>query len=523
MILGARFAVASAAAAVLALATGAASTHAATFASAASCDSIASVKLANTTITSASVVEAGMFRGPDGPDGSRDQSAFAKLPPFCRVAATLAPSNDSDIRIEVWLPAAGWNGKFEGVGNGGWSGAIAYTAMAAQLARGYATASTDTGHSGSAADGRFAFGHPEKLIDFAYRAVHEMTLDAKAIVGVYYGTAPRLAYFNGCSSGGKQGLKEAQKFPADYDGIVAGAPANYWTHLMAGSMWIAQASLKDPASLIPASKYGIVHKAVIAACDAADGVKDGVLEDPVACHFDPGTLQCAGEDQPTCLTAAQVETARRIYAPATNPRTHELIFPPLVPGGELGWGGLAGPQPLPIAVDHFKYVVFKNPAWNFKTFDFDKDVARADAIDAGEINAVDPNMDAFFGHGGKILMYHGWSDQLIAPQNSINYYNRVVEARGGQGRTTDDIRLFMVPGMAHCGGGDGPNSFDALDALEQWVEHKKAPTQVIASRTSGGVTVRTRPLCPYPEIAIYNGSGSTDEAANFTCRARKRD
>jgi feruloyl esterase len=464
-------------------------------------------------------VDAGAFTATDGPDGPRDGSAFARLPAFCRVAATLEPSSDSDIKIEVWLPAAGWNGKFEGVGNGGWSGAIAYTAMAAQLARGYATASTDTGHAGSVVDGSFALGHPEKLIDFAYRAVHEMTLDAKAIVAAYYGNAPRLAYWNGCSSGGKQGLKEAQKFPADYDGIVAGAPANYWTHLMVGSMWIAQASLKDPASLIPSSKYGLVHKAVIDACDAADGVKDGVLENPLACHFDPKTLQCAGEDQPNCLTAAQVETARRIYAPATNPRTHEPIFPPLTPGSELAWGGLAGPRPMPIAADYFKYVVFRNPAWDFKTLDFDKDVARADAIDAGTINAVDPNMDAFFGRGRKILMYHGWSDQLIAPQNSINYYNRVVEARGGADKAKDDIRLFMIPGMAHCGGGEGPNTFDALGALEQWVERKKAPNQLVASRTNRGATV-TRPLCPYPQVALYNGSGSTDEAASFTCRAR---
>jgi feruloyl esterase len=516
---GVRIAAAAAAAAALAFATSAAAPRVAASASAASCDSIASVKLASATVTSASVVDAGMFTAPDGPDGPRNASAFAKLPAFCRIAATLKPSNDSNIKIEVWLPAAHWNGKFEGVGNGGWSGAIAYTAMAAQLARGYATASTDTGHAGSVADGSFALGHPEKLIDFAYRAVHEMTLDAKAIIAAYYGNAPRLAYWNGCSSGGKQGLKEAQQFPADYDGVIAGAPANYWTHLMAASMWIAAASLKDPASLIPSSKYAVVHKAVIDACDAADGVKDGVLENPLACHFDPKTLQCAGEDQPSCLTAAQVETARRIYTAATNPRTHEPIFPPLEYGAELAWGGLAGPQPMQIAVDHFKYVVFKNPLWDFKTFDFDKDVARADAIDAGAINAIDPKLDAFFAHGGKMLMYHGWSDQLIAPENSINYYNQVVDALGAD-NVNDDLRLFMIPGMGHCGGGEGPNMFDALGALEQWVEQKKAPNQLIASRVNRGQTVRTRPLCPYPQMAVYNGSGSTDDAASFTCRTR---
>jgi feruloyl esterase len=507
-------------AAVVSFMSGAASTAPPAFAGSPSCDSIASMKLPNATIASASVVAAGAFVAPNAPAGSMAAPPFDRLPSFCRIAATLRPSSDSDIKIEVWLPAADWNGKFEGVGNGGWSGAVAYTALASELARGYATASTDTGHAGSALDGSFALGHPEKLIDFAYRAVHEMTLAAKTIIATYYGSAPRLSYWNGCSSGGKQGLKEAQKFPADYDGIVAGAPANYWTHLMASSIWIAQASLKDRASLIPPSKYAVVHKAVLDACDAADGVQDGVLENPLACHFDPESLQCPGEDQPTCLTAAQVETARRIYAPPTNPRTHETIFPALAYGSELGWGGLAGPRPLPIAVDHFKYVVFRNPAWDFQTLDFDKDVARADAIDAGALNAVDPNLNAFFTHGGKILMYHGWSDQLIAPQNSIEYYTHVVQARGGAGKAADDIRLFMVPGMAHCGGGDGPNVFNVLGALEQWVEQKKAPDQIVATRMADGAAVRTRPLCPYPQVATYRGSGNTDEASNFVCRAQ---
>jgi feruloyl esterase len=487
-------------------------------AQASACDRVQSTKLQNGTITSAASVDAGAFAPPPNRGNAVSSSAFAKLPPFCRVAATLKPSADSDIKVEVWLPVSGWNGKFQGVGNGGWSGAIAYPSLAAQLARGYATASTDTGHTGSPVDGSFALGHPEKLTDFAYRAVHEMTLAAKTIVAAYYGNAPRLSYFNGCSSGGKQGLKEAQKFPDDYNGIVAGAPANYWTHLMAASMWIAQASLKEPASLIPQSKYATIHKAVLDACDALDGVKDGVLENPLACHFDPKSIQCAGDDRPDCLTPAQVETARHIYEPAKNPRTGETIFPPLAYGSELGWDGLAGPRPMPIAENYFKYVAFKNPEWDFRTLDFDKDVARTDATDAGALNAIDPHMDRFFARGGKIVMYHGWSDQLIAPQNSIGYYNSVVSARGGAAKAADDIRLFMVPGMAHCVGGDGPNVFDAIGALEQWVEQKKAPDRIVASRTQAGVTVRTRPLCPYPQVATYKGSGGTDDAANFVCR-----
>ncbi len=456
-------------------------------------------------------VAAGDFSPPPG-------AALKSLPAFCRVAATLAPSKDSEIKIEVWLPASGWNGKFQAIGNGGWSGAIGYAALARALVQGYATASTDTGHSGGS--GSFALGYPEKLIDFAYRAVHEMTVRSKAIVSAYYGNGPKFSYWNGCSSGGKQGLKEAQRFPADFDGIIAGAPANYWTHLVAGSLWIAQAVHKDEASYIPASKYPLIHKAVLEASDAMDGVKDGVIEDPTRCRFDPKVLECKGSDSSMCLTPPQVEAVRKIYGPARNPRTGQEIFPGLEPGSELGWGGLAGPQAFPIASDHFKYVVFKDPNWDWRTINFDTDVALADKIDDGMLNAMDPDLKAFIGHGGKLLMYHGWNDQLISPQNSINYYRSVAETLRGS------VRLFMVPGMNHCAGGDGTSTFDAVGALEQWVEQKHAPEQILASHmTNGtpGIVDRTRPLCPYPQVAQYKGSGSTDDAANFVCASARGD
>ncbi len=383
--------------------------------------------------------------------------------------------------------------------------------------RGYATASTDTGHAGNGGDASFAFNHPEKLVDFAYRAVHEMTVRAKLVIEKHYGSAPKLSYWNGCSTGGRQGLKEAQKFPSDFDGIIAGAPANYMTHLLSHSIWVAQASLKNSASLIPREKYAAVHKAALDACDALDGVKDGVIEDPTRCHFDPKTVQCAGADAPTCLTAPQVEAARKIYAPATNSKG-AVIFPGLEPGSETGWAGLAGPAPLSISATYFKYAVFKNPDWDFKTLDFDKDVAMLDKADAGLLNATDPNLKAFFGHGGKLLMYHGWTDQLIAPRNSINYYTSVAKAMGGADKAVDSIRLFMVPGMAHCAGGDGTSTFDPVAALEQWVEQKKAPAQIPASHMSNGVADRTRPLCLYPATAVYKGSGDTNDTANFTCK-----
>ncbi len=486
-------------------------------ATAASCEDLAALALPATTITRAQSVAAGEFSLPGtGPTPGAAQAAFQDLAAFCRVAATLKPSADSDIKIEVWMPASGWNGKFQAVGNGGWAGTISYAAMSRALRRGYATASTDTGHTGDG--GSFALGHPEKLIDFGHRAVHETTVQAKAIITAFYGSGPRLSYWNGCSTGGRQALMEAQRFPRDYDGIIAGAPANFRTHLVMAALWVAQATLREPASYIPPSKYPLIHQAVLEACDALDGVKDGVLEDPTRCRFDPKMLQCKGSDAPTCLTAPQVEAARKIYAPVTNPRTGKEIFPGMAPGSELGWAGMAaGPEPRAVATDHFKYVVFQDPKWNWRKFNFDSDVALTDRLDNGAINATDPNLERFFGHGGKLLMYHGWSDQLIAPRNSINYYQSVVRAMGGASKVQDSIRLFMAPGMGHCGGGEGPNTLDAVSALEQWIEKGKAPDQILASHSTGGKADRTRPLCPHPQVARWKGSGSTDDAVNFVC------
>ncbi|MCC6394152.1 MAG: tannase/feruloyl esterase family alpha/beta hydrolase [Bryobacterales bacterium] len=483
---------------------------------AASCESLGSLALPQTTITSAQSVSAGRFQPPSSPG----PTPFRNLPAFCRVVATLKPANDSDIKIEVWMPAEGWNGKFQATGNGGWSGAVNHGALARALALGYAAAGTDTGHSGGR--GEFALGHPEKLIDFGYRAVHEMTVKAKAIIAAYYGNGPRLSYWVGCSSGGKQGLKEAQQYPADYDGILAGAPANYWTHLMVGDLWVSQTTLKDPAAYIPKEKYPALHKAALAACDALDGVTDGLIENPMRCRFDPAVLACKDGDSPACLTTPQVESARKIYSGPVNPRTKKQIFPGLEPGSELGWGPLAGgPHPFQIADDHFKYVVFKDPNWDFRTLNLDSHVALTDKIDKGTLNAINPDLRKFLGRGGKMILYHGWNDQLIAPRNTVNYYESMVAKSGGAAKVSQSIRLFMAPGMAHCAGGEGPNTFDALTALDQWVEHGKAPEQIIAAHRADGKVDRTRPWCPYPQVAKYKGSGSTDDAANFVCAPQK--
>ncbi len=485
-------------------------------ASAEDCASLSTLKLPNTTIRSASLAAAGEFTAPGRGGGRGGDALFKALPAFCRVALTIAPSSDSEIKVEVWLPASGWNGKLQAVGNGGWTGSIGYPALARALARGYAATSTNTGHDGDSA--AFAMGHPEKLIDFAWRAVHEMTVQSKEVVKAFYGNKPKYSYWNGCSSGGKQALKEAQRFPDDFDGIIAGAPANNWVHQKAAVIAVSQAVHKDEASFIPDSKYPVIHKAVLDKCDALDGVKDDILEDPTRCVFDPGALECKGADGPACLTKPQVEAARKLYAPARNPRTGAFLFPGLAPGSELAWDVQAGKDPRTVAVDLFMYVVFQNPKWNYMTLDLDKDVELADKVDDGQMAATDPNLKPFFSHKGKLLMYHGWADPNIMPGNSINYYQSVLDTVGYK-TAADSIRLFMVPGMGHCGGGEGPNDFEMVSALDQWVEKGNAPTRVIAAKKSAGAVVRTRPLCPYPQAAAYKGSGSTDDAANFTCAA----
>lgn len=486
----------------------------------ASCESLASLALPDTTITLAQTVAAGAFVLPSGTPpppggGGNSADAYKNLPAFCRVAATLKPTSDSDIKIEVWLPVAGWNHKYQSVGNPAWAGVIVYSNMAQALQHGYATSSTDTGHTGG--NGKFALGHPEKLADFGWRSEHEMTVKAKALIAAFYGDAPKFSYWVGCSSGGKQGLKEAQRFPADYDGVVAGAPVLNWTHRAVAAVWAGNAALKDPAGLIPPEKYGLIHKAAVEACDAADGLKDGLIGDPEHCKFDPQVLQCKDADGPECLTAAQVKAARGIYTPATNPRTGEPLSARYEPGSELGWRAIAGPNPFGPAVDHFKYVVYKDPNWDWHTFDFDTGVTLTDKIDDGTINAIDPDLGAFTGHGGKLVMYQGWTDTNIAPGGAISYYESV-EKKLGPAKTSESVRLFMAPGMNHCGGGDGPNTFDMTAALEQWVENGKAPDQVMASHSTNGKVDRTRPLCPYPQVAKYKGSGSIDDAANFACK-----
>jgi len=489
---------------------------------AAACDRVAaSLKLTNAKVTAAHAVTTGRFTPPAAP-GAGTPKPIADLPVFCRVELTLTPSADSDIKSEVWLPLSGWNGKFQQVGNGAWAGSIQYGALAEALRRGYAAASTDAGHTGT--DASFAMGHPEKLIDFGYRAVHETAVQSKATVTNFYGAAPRLSYFNGCSGGGRMAFQEAQRFPADFDAILAGAPGYDRVNQSVQMLMNAKATLDDPASMIPASKYPVIHRAALEACDARDGLKDGLISEPLSCGFDPAVVQCregrvlsdpAGDA--ACLTAPQVEAARKIYAGVRHPKTGELIFPGLEPGSELNWGGPAGgPEPIAVGSDLFKFVVFKDPKWDFHTFDLARDYDAVHKIDSLALSPTSPDLKAFVSRGGKLLMYQGWGDMNVAPKSTVAYYENVVKTVG-QKQVDESVRLFFAPGMAHCGGGEGPNVFDALTPLEQWREQGKAPASILATHSTSGKVDRARPLCPYPQIAHYKGTGSIDLADNFFC------
>lgn len=515
--------------------------------SAATCDSIAHLQPAGTSITSAQLVPAGEF-APPRPANPTQAAIYKALPGFCRVRGVIRPSSDSNIEFEVWMPASGWNGRYLGVGNGGFAGSINYSAgaegnapgMAQALAAGYATSSTDTGHEAGGTSADWAVGHPEKVIDYGYRAVHLTAVSARTIIGSFYGKDPK-AYFSSCSNGGRQALMEAQRYPDDYSGIVAGDPAWFATHLAAAQIWNTQAVMAKPASYIPPSKLPAVEAAVLEKCDALDGLKDGVVSEPGKCHFDPAVLLCKGAETNACLTAAQVEAMKKIYAGPTNSQG-EQIFPGLLPGGEAGpagWGlWILGAQPgkslnYAFGVGALAKIVYENPAWDFRSFNFDHDVAFLDDKLGPVRNATDANLQKFKDHGGKLILYHGLADPDISPLSSTNYYENVA-AKMGREAADDILRVYLVPGMLHCGGGPGADVLGSTPgsgadpahgiqaALERWVETGAAPGEIIATRYKSparpqdGVAA-TRPICAYPQVARYKGAGSTDDAVNFAC------
>ena len=499
-----------------------------TLAHAADCTALAHTALPDTTIVNATLVTAGTFTPPYG-------APLSGLPAFCRVSGILHPTPDSVIRFEVWMPATGWNHRFLGSGNGGFAGAIYYNQLGDSLKRGFATAGTDAGHQADAQDASWAYKHPEKVTDFGYRAVHLTAERAKTIITAFYGQPPNKSYFDACSDGGREALMEAQRFPADYDGILAGAPANNWTKMLASGIDVTRLFIGNPAGYISSLKLPAITAAVLAQCDAQDGLKDGILNDPRTCHFNPATLLCKQGDDLSCLTAPQVASLKKVYAGGTDSAGHQ-IFPGLMPGDEShqwkAWLIGDGPSVSLYMQNYFRYMVYDDPNWNALTANTDAAIHAADAKTAQALNATDPDLSRFAARGGKLIIYHGWNDPAISPLNTIQYYEQV-QAKMGNAKTADFARLYMVPGMGHCSGGPGASSFGQLgltttkgpeygifDALEKWAEQGTAPDTIIATKFGSAKKVEmTRPLCPYPRIAKYDGHGTPTDSASFTCSA----
>jgi feruloyl esterase len=492
-----------------------------------------------TTVTDATLVAAGTLT-------VSPTVTVKDMPPFCRVQAVSKPSSDSNIFFEVWLPERSlWNGKFLSTGEGGFAGTPNYGrngmdgAMDAIDRRGYATASTDTGHKTS--DAWWAVGHPEKAADYLYRAKHVTTVAAKGVIAAFYGQSPSHSYFSSCSNGGRQGLIEAQRYPDDFDGLVIGAPWNFQSHSNAGFVWNAQA-MSAPGAAIPADKLPMIAQAVLAACDKNDGLADGVITDPLKCQFSPKSLACTGSDSSNCLTPPQIAALQKIYDGPKNPRTNAPIFPGFAPGSEGGWAGIVrvpsrdAPNSQGL-ISYFSNIVYGNPEWDFKTFDFDRDMTMADEKIGKLGNATSVDYSAAKARGVKIIQYHGWNDQTLQPYYSPQYYDDLARANGGADQAASFYRLFMIPGMTHCSGGAGASniggvgmqpppvrdaSHDLVTALERWVEQGTAPTQFVATKfTDNEATTRTvkftRPLCRYPETSRYKGTGDPNDAASFVC------
>ncbi len=484
-----------------------------------SCERLATLAFPHVAVTEAR----------DVPASAASPKGAPALPASCRVHGVARPTSDSEIGFEVVIPAgAAWNGRYMQVGSGGFAGAIPEDDLLDAVAAGYAAAGTDDGHRAAITDASWALGHPEKLKDFGYRALKETTDAARAIVLAYAGRAPARSYFVGCSDGGREALMEAQRYPDDFDGIVAGAPANHWTRIFVGAVWVEQAILATPKSYLPSSKLAALEAAALAAC----GDEDKVIEDPLACHFDPSKLRCKGADSDRCLTDAQLKAVRAIYAGPKVPATSAPIMPGYEPGSEGedgGWhdwivgkapGAAGGAAMYLFAQSFFRNVVFADTNYDIRRFQFDADVAATDAL-APVLDAYDTDLGAFQKHGGKLIQYHGWGDAAIPPRDSIAYYQGVQTKMGD---TSAFYRLFMAPGMLHCGGGTGPNVLATLPAITDWVEHAKAPDQLLATKMTGeganAHVARTRPLCPYPLQARWDGKGDRARAESYGCGAR---
>lgn len=477
-----------------------------------SCAELATLSLERGAITSAEAIAAGPFTPPGrgGPPGAAAR-APVELPAHCRVKMVLTPSDDSNINVELWLPTDSWNGKFLAVGNGGWAGSIqGYRDMQTALERGYATAATDTGHSEADGPvGMFALGHPEKIVDFAFRALHDMTVKSKRVIDAFYAPALDYAYYKGCSTGGRQGVMAAQRFPGDYDGIIAGALANRHVHMHTAGVYRNIRISRHPEEALSAEKAELVNDAVMAACDTLD---EGFLNNPRQCSFDFDSLACGGSNAGLCLTEPELRTVRTYYGGTYN-SAGELIFSGQALGNPIPpLGGIEG-TPRAGAFDSIRILGFQDENYDWREFDLDRDMPIIDEA-AGFIDATDPDLRAFKAHGGKLLLYAGWRDTGITPENTIHYYESVLDEMGAD--QAGWTRLFLAPGMGHCRGGPGVDTFDTLSALERWREQDEAPDEILATNPEKGLE---RPLCPYPEYAQYDGHGPLEDASSWSCAA----
>ncbi len=495
------------------------------------CESLRSVTIAQATIAIAESVAAGPFVQPGAgrgaaPDGrgaapagrgaapAGRGAAVPTLPAHCRVTMVLKPSSDSNINSELWMPAENWNGKLIVVGNGGFAGAIqGYGDMQVALRLGYAAAATDTGHNAAdGPNGMFALGHPEKIVDFSDRAVHETTVKSKQLIKEFYDRVPQFSYFKGCSTGGREAVMAAQRHPDDYDGIIGGALANRHIQMHTSGFARSVNLARNPDQAVSPAKARMVTAAVMNKCDT---LKDGFLNNPRQCTFDFSTLLCKGgpaggqADGDTCLTKPQLQAVEDYYGGLKNSKG-DLIFSGQALGNPMAT--LQSSQTINV-IDTVRIWGFQNADYDWKTFDLDRDMPVINSK-VGFVDAVDPDLKAFKAHGGKLFLYAGWGDTTITPENTVLYYESVLNKMGKD--QSDWMRLFMVPGMAHCGGGPGPNTFDTIGTLEAWRERGAAPAQLTAANAAAFLT---RPLCPYPQYAKYKGTGNQKDAANWTCAA----
>lgn len=466
-----------------------------------SCKNLDSQLIRSGSITATELIEAGRFE-----PASNNSEIYSELGVFCRVSAVLSPVAGSNIEIEVWLPTENWNNKLVAVGNGGFAGVISYDALAEALTEGFAAVSTDTGHQGGTPD--FLLDNVT-LTDFAYRSIHEMTVAAKALVTDFYAIAPRLTYFNGCSTGGRQALTAAQRYPDDFDGIVAGAPANSTLRMTMQQLWNSRIVNDTPGLDLSEDDFMLINSAMLAACDGLDGLEDRIIENPAMCNAELTSI--AG------LSELEIEAIQKIYQGAVNPASGELIYPGFAKGSELGWTAMVNRQPFAYSNAMQALVVNQDADWDFMDLDYARDLAGLDErVNALGMQAIDPDISDFINNGGKLLLYHGWNDPLISPFNSINYYNEVQASV--RLNTEDSVRLFMMPGVNHCRGGNGFDTWSKLRVIDAWRESGEAPDRINAARFENNGVMSTRPLCAYPQVAVYTGGEESTHAASFQCQ-----